>query len=147
VRADTPRKAKVDRFTDLEVWRRSHELFLAVLNDLESLTHSRAANVLIEQTLRAIGSIGANLAEGFNRSRAKYLNSIDIALGEANEAENWLYKVRDGRFLPPDQANQRIAELIQIQKMLAALSRSISRSPDRRKFPLTPDTRHPTPDP
>jgi len=147
-RVGTVRKAKIDRFTDVEVWRRSHQLFLAVLNDLEALPHTRAANVLVDQTLRSIGSIGANLAEGFNRSRPKYLNSIDIALGEANEAENWLYKVRDGRFLPADQVNPCVAELIQIQRMLAALHRSISRHPDGRK-PQPPKANagpHPTPD-
>ena len=121
------RKDKITRLTDLEVWRRSHELFLSLLTDLETLPRSRPAAILTDQSMRALGSIGANIAEGFNRSKAKYLNSLDIALGEANETENWLYKLRDSKLISRDTANAHVAETIQIEKMLAALHRSISR--------------------
>jgi len=121
------RRDKVQRFTDLEVWRKSHELFLHLLVDLEPLPPTRVAAVLTDQVIRALGSIGANIAEGFNRSKAKYLNCLDIALGEANETENWLYKLRDSKLLLPKTANVHVAETIQVEKMLAALHRSIAR--------------------
>jgi four helix bundle protein len=121
------RREKVQRFTDLEVWRKSHELFLRLLLDLEPLPNTRAAVVLTDQVVRALGSVGANIAEGFNRSKAKYLNCLDIALGEANETENWLYKLRDSRLLLRDTANAHVSETIQIEKMLSALHRSIAR--------------------
>jgi len=92
------RSSKVQRFTDLDVWRKAHALFLRLLSDLEPLSHTRVAAASIDQSLRALGSVGANLAEGFNRSKAK-LNCIDISLGEANETENWLYKLRDSKLL------------------------------------------------
>jgi four helix bundle protein len=120
---------KVHRFTDLEVWRKSHDLFLKLMFDLESLPNTRPAINLTDQCLRAVGLIGANIAEGFNRSKAKYLNSIDIALGEANETENWLYKLRDAKLLTKEKANAKVAEAIEIQKMLYGLHRSISRRP------------------
>jgi four helix bundle protein len=85
---------KINHFTDLHVWRRSHQLFLDLLVDLETLPRRRAVDILVDQIVRSLGSVGANLAEGFNRSRAKFLNSLDIALGEADETENWLYKLR-----------------------------------------------------
>jgi four helix bundle protein len=121
------RREKVQRFTDLEVWRKSHALFLRLLNDLEPLPHTRVAVVLTDQTIRALGSVGANIAEGFNRSKAKYLNCLDISLGEANETENWLYKLRDSNLLAREKANAHVAETIEIEKMLSALHRSISR--------------------
>jgi four helix bundle protein len=121
------RGGKVQRFTDLEVWRKSHELFLRLLMDLDPLPNTRAASILTDQTIRALGSVGANIAEGFTRSKAKYLNCLDIALGEANESENWLYKLRDSKLLPRATANAYVLETIQIEKMLAALHRSISR--------------------
>lgn len=40
-----------------------------------------------------------------NRSKKKYLNALDIAVGEATELENWLYKLRDAGFLQKDLAN------------------------------------------
>jgi four helix bundle protein len=121
------RRDKVQRFTDLEVWRRSHDLFLRLLFDLDVLPNTRAAAILSDQSIRAVGSIGANIAEGFNRSKAKYLNCIDIGLGEANETENWLYKLRDSKLFEREKANAHVAETIEIQKMLSGLYRSISR--------------------
>ena len=120
-------RRKVQRFTDLEVWRRSHDLFLHVLFDLEALPNTRVATILTDQSVRSLGSVGANVAEGFNRSKAKYLNCLDIALGEANETENWLYKLRDAKLLAREKANAHVAETIQIQKMISALYRSISK--------------------
>ena len=120
---------KVNHFTDLEVWRRSHQLFLAVLKGLDELPRSRAAAALTDQMVRSLGSIGANIAEGFNRSKPKYLNSLDIALGEANESENWLYKLRDAGYVPRPTAKRHIAECIEIEKMLGALIRSIRSKP------------------
>ena len=140
------RSAKVKHFTDLEVWRRSHRLFLDALVNLDRLPHTRAAAAVADQTIRSLGSIGANIAEGFNRSQRKYLSSLDIASGEAAEAENWLYKLRDAGFIKPVTAAARVRESIEIQKMLGGLVRSISKHPDtkrlRRKLP---DTSHLTP--
>lgn len=116
---------KVNHFTDLQVWRRSHQLFLDLLVDLETLPRRRAVDILVDQIVRSLGSVGANIAEGFNRSKAKFLNSLDIALGEADETENWLYKLRDAGFLARDNANRHVQECIEIEKMLGALMRSI----------------------
>jgi four helix bundle protein len=122
------RHRKVQRFTDLEVWRKSHELFLRLLTDLDSIPNTRVATILTDQSIRSIGSVGANVAEGFNRSKAKYLNCLDIALGEANETENWLNKLRDSKLLTREAANPHVAETIEIQKMVSALHKSISRT-------------------
>ena len=121
------RREKVQRFTDLDVWRKSHELFLHLITDLEPLPNTRIAAILTDQVTRALGSVGANIAEGFNRSKAKYLNCLDIALGKANETENWIYKLRDSKLLSRETANSHVTETIQIEKMLAALYRSIAR--------------------
>jgi four helix bundle protein len=119
------RPDKIQRFTDLEVWRKSHELFLHLIENLEALPHTRIAAALTHQVIRSTGSIG--IAEGFNRSKAKYLNCLDIALGEANETETWLYKLRDSNLFARETANAHVAETIQVEKMLAALYRSIAR--------------------
>ena len=118
----------VKHFTDLEVWRRSHQLFLDLLDDLDPLPQKRSVAILTDQILRSVGSVGANIAEGFNRSKKKYLSALDIALGEANEAENWLYKFRDAKFVEHDTGNARIRECIEISKMLNGLTRSIRAS-------------------
>jgi four helix bundle protein len=103
-------------------------LFLKLLFDLEALPNTRAVTILTDQSIRSLGSVGANIAEGFNRSKAKYLNCLDIALGEANEAENWLYKLRDSKLLARETANTRVVEIIEVQKMLSGLQKAISRA-------------------
>lgn len=126
-------RGKIEHFTDLDVWRRAHRLFLAVLGDMEQVPRSRVSDILLDQTVRSIGSIGANVSEGFNRSKAKFLNSLHIALGEANETENWLYKMRDACYLSKQQANKHVRECIAIQKMLNGLIRSIRARSDRKR--------------
>jgi four helix bundle protein len=116
---------KVQRFTDLEVWRRSHGLFIELVQDIEAMPRKRTAFILADQIARSSGSVGANIAEGFNRSQAKYINCLDIALGEMNETENWFYKLRDVEYLKPERANWHIRECIEIEKMLSGLIRVI----------------------
>ena len=128
---------KVRHFTDLEVWRRSHALFLEVFRDLDKLPRSRATAALTDQIVRSLGSVGANLAEGFNRSKAKYLASLDVALGEANEAENWLHKLRDTGHLAPERAKNHVRDCLEIQKKCSAPSSAPSAP--------TPTADHPKP--
>jgi hypothetical protein len=39
----------VKHYTDLEVWRRSHQLFLDLLNDLDPLPQKRSVAILTDQ--------------------------------------------------------------------------------------------------
>ena len=96
----------IKHFTDLEVWQKSHALFLDT----------------------------PNIAEGFNRSKAKFLSALDIALGESNETENWLYKVRDANFLDTETANVRIEQTKIISRMLIALIHSIENKPNLSRY-------------
>jgi four helix bundle protein len=116
---------KISHFTDLEVWRKAHQLFLDLLADIQDFPRHRSAEILADQILRSCGSISANIAEGFNRSTKKLLSSLDIAVGEANETENWLYKLRDTRLLAPELAAQRIDQCKQIGRMINGLIRSL----------------------
>lgn len=110
---------EVKHFTDLKVWRVAHQLFLDALKDVEKLPKSIAGRVVTGQLIRALGSICANIAEGFNsRTTRLYVNYLDIARNSSSEAENWYYKIRDAKWLNEEMANQRIKTCIEIQKML-----------------------------
>ena len=111
----------IKHYTDLIVWQRSHKLFLDIVKDVDTFPNKRAANIIADQIIRSSGSISANIAEGFNRSKAKFLNSLDIALGEANETENWLYKIRDLKYIDIIIAENQIEETKIICKMLNSL--------------------------
>ena len=116
---------KINHFTDLEIWRNSHELFLRVLDAVEEFPNTKGARIITDQALRSVGSIGANISEGFNRSKKQFLNYLDIAKGSCYETENWLYKVRDAKYLPRDTANDLVREVISINKMIHSLMRKL----------------------
>lgn len=105
-------------------------MFLDVLKDSEQFPRTRAADSLVDQVIRSIGSVGANISEGFNRSQKRFLNSLDISIGENQESENWLYKLRDAGFLDRNKANAHIRECVEISKMINGLIRSIRRRGD-----------------
>ena len=121
-------------FTDLEVWRRSHELFLNVLKDFETVPANkrRTAGLLAGQVVRSIGSIGANIAEGFNANTTKeYLRYLEIARRSGAESENWYYKIRDARFVSEDVCRARLLELLEIQRMIRGLQQGLKKRPKK----------------
>jgi four helix bundle protein len=80
---------------------------------------------MTDQILRSIGSVGAHIAGGFNRSKKKCPGSLEIALGAAAETENWLYKLRGAGFVEKELVNAQVREGIESQKMLNGLICSI----------------------
>jgi len=122
---------KIKHFTDLRVWRMAHQLFLLLLEEAGDRSQGSSAHLVWDQLLRSTASICANIAEGFNRSQRRFVNSLDIALGEANEAENWLYKARDAGFISKDTAKERLGTVIDVEKMLASLKASLAQRDDR----------------
>ncbi len=122
---------EIRHFTDLRVWRKGHGLFVNLLADVKTFPPGRPGDVVAEQLIRAVGSVCANIAEGFNRSKKRFVNCLDIALGEANEAENWLYKVRDGELIERETAVCRLRTIVEVEKMLGSLKRRIAASDDR----------------
>lgn len=113
--------SNIRHFTDLEVWQRSHNLFLDLVVEVANFPSSTAARIITGQILRSCASISANISEGFNRTQKQFLNSLAIAKGSCNETENWLYKLRDADYMGKDRADALIREAVSISKMLQVL--------------------------
>jgi four helix bundle protein len=81
---------KVECFEDLLIWKKAIDLAV----DLYALTDSAALRTdfaMKDQLRRAVISISANIAEGFERrSRAEYLNFLNIAKGSSGEVRSLL---------------------------------------------------------
>ena len=121
-KSTTPR-----HFTDLKVWKDAHDLYLLALKDVENFPNSKGAYNLIDQLLRSIGSISANIAEGFNRRSTKhYISYLDNSVGSTNEAENWYYKVEGMNWQTKDMVEERLKKLEEIRRMLFGLIRKLS---------------------
>ncbi len=116
-------------FTDLKVWRVAHDLYLLALDDVNDFPNTKGAHILIDQLLRAIGSISANIAEGYSRKSTKhYISYLDNSIGTTNESENWYYKAKGAQWLHKDVVSIRVTTLSEIRKMSFGLIKSLKNS-------------------
>jgi len=64
-------------------------------NDVTKLMQDRRTRAVGEQLCRAIGSISANIAEGYSRSSGRErAHFYEYALGSARESREWYYQGR-----------------------------------------------------
>ena len=115
-----PEAIKNDVVWKLRVYRLA--LFAADLGweDVTLLTRDRRTITLAEQLFRALGSISANIVEGFSRGtgrdRARF---YEYALGSARESRDWYFKAR--HVLGAEIVADRIQLLTEIIRLLLAM--------------------------
>ena len=88
--------------------------------DVLALSKNHLMRALADQLHRALGSISANLTEGYSRSkgldRARF---FEYALGSARESRDWYYKSR--HVLPAEVIKHRMELITHIIAMLTPL--------------------------
>jgi four helix bundle protein len=97
-------------------------LFLSDLgwHDATRLMQDRRTIGLADQLYRALGSIGANLAEGYSRGTGKdRARFYEYALGSARESRDWYHKAR--HVLGEAVAQHRIDSLTQVIRLLLTM--------------------------
>ena len=115
-----PSEITNDPIWKLEVYRLA--LFADDLGweDVLELSKEKLMFSVADQLHRSLGSIGANLTEGYSRSkgldRARF---FEIALGSARESRDWYYKSRHA--LPMDVVKHRMALATRIIGMLVPM--------------------------
>ena len=113
-------------FRELKVWRKAHELTLAVYQVTASFPREELYG-LTAQLRRAGSSIAANLAEGCGRNGdAELARFCSMAMGSASELEYHLLLARDLKLIRPqdyDALDQRATEL---KRMLTALLQKLN---------------------
>ena len=118
--ADVPDALTEDVLWRMKVYR--HALFLGdlVWHDSQKMMHTYRMFALGDQLYRAVGSISANIAEGYSRSSVKdQARFFEYALGSAREARDWYFKSRHA--LGEAVTNHRIDLATQIIKQLLAI--------------------------
>jgi four helix bundle protein len=118
--ATVPETITGDPLWKMKVYRLA--LFLGDLawRDVTKLVSDRRTVSLADQLFRAIGSIGANIAEGYSRQsgrdRARF---YEYALGSTRESRHWYYQ---GRHVLSDKvAEHRINLLAEIARLLLSI--------------------------
>lgn len=117
---DVPADIKGDGLWKMEVYRLS--LFLSDLTwlDVTKLVQDRRTSGLSDQLYRAVGSVGANVAEGYSRSSGKdRVRFYEYALGSARESRDWYYKSR--HMLGDRVSLHRIHLVTQITRLLLTM--------------------------
>ena len=112
-------------FRNLDVWKRSHELTLAVYRVTKSFPDDERFG-LTSQLRRGTSSIPANLAEGCGRgSDADFGRFVQNAMGSASEVEYELLLAKDLQYFDASSYTPLNDEITGIKRMLTSLLRKL----------------------
>jgi len=115
----------MEDFKNLKVWTKAHGLTLTVYKATHCFPKEEVYG-LTSQIRRAAASIGANIAEGCGRrSDPEMKRFIQIARGSASELEYHLLLARDLGMLTADEFIDLEGNVLEIERMLAALSQRL----------------------
>ena len=114
---------KIRDFTDLDTWKKSHELALNIYKATEKFPESEAFS-LISQMQRAAVSITSNIAEGFGRQTLKEkIQFYYQAQGSLTELKNQLILSKDLGYISVLESDKMMDVLIVSHKLLQGLLR------------------------
>ncbi len=118
--ASVPTELTNDPLWRMEVWRLA--LFTSDLawQDVSVLIRDRRMLGLADQLYRAVGSISANIAEGYSRRSGRdQARFYEYALGSAREARTWYFQAR--HLLPRAVTSHRLQLLTRIIRLLLTI--------------------------
>lgn len=119
--------AKVTKFEELVVWQEARKLHNAVTALCRKATF-RNEYRLVAQMLAASRSVGANIAEGFERfTPGEFAHSLYIAKGEAGELRSFLYFAADEGRLTEAELKPLLARVESVGRLLGALRAAVAR--------------------
>jgi four helix bundle protein len=120
--------AKVERFEDLESWKRARE----VTKDIYSVSSKGKFSkdfALVNQIRRSAVSILSNIAEGFERNGDKeFIQFLAIAKGSCGEARVQLYVASDQEYIGEKDFHEIRNKLIETSRMISGLIKYLRES-------------------
>ena len=115
--ANVPEAMREDPIWRLAAYRYALYLAELVQQDIPKIRANPKTRSLTDQLIRAVGSISANIAEGYSRtSAAERARFFEYAESSAREAREWLFKVRHA--LDRDVTTARMVLATRIMKIL-----------------------------
>ena len=113
-------------FRELKVWRKAHELTLAVYQITASFPREELYG-LTAQLRRAGSSIAANLAEGCGRNGdAELARFCSMAMGSASELEYHLLLAHDLKLIQTKDYDALDQRAVELKRMLTALLQKLN---------------------
>lgn len=115
---------KIQKFTDLNVWREAH-VFVIEIYKITKEFPSEEKFGLISQMRRCAVSITSNIAEGFGRNTAKdKVRFYSIAKGSLFELQSQLYIAKDLNFIQQEYIDNSDEKIELISKLISGLIKS-----------------------
>jgi four helix bundle protein len=115
-----PEAYKADSLWKMTAYRRALYLSDLCWRDTQILLKDKRMISVADQLYRAVGSISANLAEGYSRVSGKDRALFyQYALGSTREARDWYFKAR--HILGEETSNQRVEVLTEILRLLVTM--------------------------
>jgi four helix bundle protein len=125
---DTP--AKIKTYKDLLVYQKAKELTKEVIQYFAKFRLPKSEEFVIIQLLRAVASIGANIAEGYGRLYKKsYRQFLSISRGSSFETDYWLEIVMEFEEFDKGVVQKFSAKNIEIIKMLTTMMKRLEQRP------------------
>lgn len=116
---------KIEKFTDLTVWQKAHEVTLLVYR-VTGAFPDRERFGSVSQIRRSAASVPANIAEGFGRRTTReLLRSLQIACGETEETRYFSVLSRDLGYLGQDDFQRLTEGCDTVGKLINALMTSL----------------------
>ena len=117
-------------FHDLKVWKKSHELTLAVYPSTQRVKRGEFPG-LLTQLRRAAASIPANIAEGCGHfGQREFARFLQIALASASELEYHLLLATELGMLPRNVYLELESQVKEVKRMLASLIQRVRADAD-----------------
>ena len=93
--AQVPSEIKSDPLWELELYRQALFLHDLAWEDAATISRDFRGKEIAGQLIRAVGSIAANIEEGYGRGFGRdYARFLAYAIGSAREARGWYYRAR-----------------------------------------------------
>jgi four helix bundle protein len=117
---EIPQATSGDPLQRMRAYRLACELVTESWPDAEKLTHHRTTEKVSGQLYAAVGSIAANLGEGYAHSSGKDRARIfEYALGSARESIAWFRSAEP--VLGAEVVAKRVEKLDEIRRLLLAI--------------------------
>ena len=120
--------AKIERFEDIEAWKRSRALTKKVYDCTKQRGFEKDFG-LKDQIRRASVSTMSNIAEGFERGGNKeFLQFLATAKGSSGEVRSQLYVALDQGYITQQQFNDMYKDAEAISKMVGGFMGYLQKS-------------------
>ncbi|HEV2576242.1 MAG TPA: four helix bundle protein [Acidobacteriaceae bacterium] len=115
----------MQEFRKLDVWKRAHELVLAVYRASQNLPKEEVFGITI-QLRRAATAIPTRIAEGCSRqASSEFVADLRRSVAATNELDYLLLLARDLGYFQPETYDSLSAETVEVRKMIYGLLRRL----------------------